>query len=137
MAPKIDDIPQLLIDTLPKRVVQIRRIIEENTADSGELLYYPIVSQILDAVVDDERKGGFSDRTELQRLSALAESALASDDDRLSNLFILEFLEALALGPFAEVPVRDILGTRGKAHYDSIVATRKRASFPPTGTSRS
>jgi hypothetical protein len=53
---------------------------------------------------------------------------LNSDDERISTLFILEFLEALALGPYTVVPVRDLLGVRGKNEYDELRATRLRTA---------
>jgi hypothetical protein len=125
---RIDEVPQLLIDRLPKRAYQIEQIVEANTTDSGELLYYPILSQVLSAVIQDEQRRSFSDRTELGQISELAELALNIGDDRIAALFVLEFLEAFALGPFTTVPVRDLLGARGKVHYDDILAARSRTA---------
>jgi hypothetical protein len=64
MKPKIDDVPHLLMDSLPNRAGQIEQIVEENTTDSEQVLFYPILSRVLNAVIEDEEESEFSDRTE-------------------------------------------------------------------------
>ena len=114
----IVELPQLLEKALPRRTAAIRSIVEENTTSDGEVLYYPILSQVTSLVLGwqdgDDSAGG----RELEALCALAEKALSDGDDRINALFSLEFVDAFSDGAYPGVPIASLLGEASLARFE-------------------
>lgn len=120
----INELPALLEDSLPSRVDSIRKTVAGNRAETGELLFYPILSLVVGEVLADERRSDFSDRSELRALFELAEHALVDGDDRLKTLFTLEFIDAFAEGVYPGVPIQDLLGPMARERYKQRSASQ-------------
>ena len=113
---KANDLPQLLVDALPARAVEIRRLVDENT-DDGQLSIYPLLGFVTDLVLQRMKSDAGVDRSELRALCDLAERALSHGDDRLDALFCLEFIDAFSRGAHRGVLVEDMLGPRSLARF--------------------
>lgn len=100
------EIPEYLEKYLPS----YRKLIHKWQAEEGDILNYPLISDIVSDLRDRLSRGEDDAENEIRQLFDLTELGLAEGDDSTRDLFVLEVIDMFREPSYRALSVEHLMG---------------------------